>query len=223
MIEIGENMIAQFLKNLARDWPLYDVLRNWEVKRRWPGELARWEKSGIRLAPPHLFKQNVLRKYAKKFNLRVLVESGTCYADMVEAMKNEFDRIYSVEVSPYLYGKCLKRFGKLKHITLLQGDSGVILKSIMEKIDQPALFYLDGHYSGGMSSKGAKETPICEELHAILRAKPLNHVIVIDDARCFGADPDYPSLEELRNLVEADRKGLHIEVEDDCIRITPKI
>jgi len=215
-------MISAFLKNLARDWPLYDVLRNWEVKRRWPGELASWEKSGIRLAPPHLFKQNVLREYAKKYNLRVFVESGTCYADMVAAMKHEFDHLYSIELSPYLYGKCFKRFGKVKHITLIQGDSGVEMKRVMEKIDQPSLFYLDGHYSSGMSIKGNKETPICEELHAILRAKPLNHVIIIDDARCFGDTPDYPSLDELTRLVEADRPGLQIAVKDDIIRITPK-
>lgn len=215
-------MISEFLKKLARDWPLYDKLRNWEVKRRWPGELARWKNGGDQSPPPHLFKQNVLREYAKKYNLRVFVESGTCYGDMLEALKNEFDHLYSIELSPYLYGKCFKRFGKAKHITLLQGDSGVVLKRVMESIDQPALFYLDGHYSAGMSIKGEKETPICEELHAILRARPLNHVIVIDDARCFGDCPHYPSLDELKRLVDAERPGLQITVQDDSIRITPK-
>ena len=172
--------------------------------------------------PPHLFKQGILREYAKKYQLRVLVETGTCYGDMVEAMKKEFDRIYSIELSPYLYGKCFKRFGKTKNITLIQGDSGVELKRVMEKLDQPTLFYLDGHYSSGMSIKGDKETPICEELKTILGAKTFNHVVVIDDARCFGVDPDYPPVEELRRLVDSFKRGLQVTVKDDAIRITPR-
>jgi hypothetical protein len=214
-------MLSDYVKNLARDWPFYDRLRNWEVKRRWPGEKAAWKKAGCPVPPPHLVKQGVLRECAKIYQLRVFVESGTCYGDMVEALKGEFDRLYSIELSPYLYGKCLMRFGKVKHITLIQGDSGVELKRVMEKLDQPALFYLDGHYSSGMSIKGDKETPICEEIRAILGAKRLDHVIVIDDARCFGVDPDYPPLEELERLIHSYRQDLRMTVENDCIRITP--
>lgn len=215
-------MITDFLKEHFKDWPLYDTFRNWEIKRRWPGELRQWEKSGSPIPPPHLFKQGIIREYAKKFGARVFVESGTCYGDMVEAMKREFDRIYSIELSPYLYGKVTKRFRKERNIKLILGDSGVELKNVMKEIDQPALFYLDGHYSSGMSTKGEKETPVCEELHAILRAKPFRHVILIDDARCFGVDPDYPPVDELKKLVDSYDRGLQVTVKDDCIRIAPE-
>jgi hypothetical protein len=46
-------------------------------------------------------------------------------------------------------------------------------------------------------------------------------VIVIDDARCFGRDPDYPSLRELREFIRSKRPDAEVEVEDDSIRITP--
>lgn len=215
-------MITDFLKKMARDWPFYDVLRNWEVKRRWPGELRRWQQSGSPIPPPHLFKQGIIREHVKKYGPRVFVETGTCYGDMVEAMRNEFDRIYSIELSKYLYGKVTKRFRRAKNITLIQGDSGVELKRVMKEIDQPVLFYLDGHYSSGMSTKGDKDTPICEELRTILSAKPFRHVILIDDARCFGVDPDYPPVEELKKLVDSFGRDLQVTVKDDCIRITPK-
>jgi hypothetical protein len=214
-------MITDFLKRIARDWPFYDELRNWEVKRRWPGELARWERCGSPIPPPHLFKQNIIREHAKRFGPRVFIETGTCYGDMVEALRREFDRVYSIELSPYLFGKVSKRFKRAKNVTLIQGDSGVKLKEVMPSIGQPALFYLDGHYSSGMSIKGEKETPICEELHTILRAKPFKHVILIDDARCFGVDPDYPPVDELRKLVDSYSRGYSVAVKDDCIRITP--
>lgn len=214
-------MIADFLKRLAKDWPLYDTLRNWEVKRRWPGELARWRANGSFGPPPHLFKQGIIREHAKRFGPRVFVESGTCYGDMVEALRREFDHVYSIELSPYLYGKVSKRFKGVPNVTLIQGDSGARMRDVMRRLDQPALFYLDGHYSSGMSIKGEKETPIFEELKAIFGAEPHDHVVLIDDARCFGVDPDYPPVEELRRLVDSYGRGYAVSVKDDCIRIVP--
>jgi hypothetical protein len=214
-------MITEWLKSIARDWPFYDTLRNWEVKRRWPHELASWQACGSPVPPPHLFKQGIIREHAERYGLRLLVETGTCYGDMVEALRREFDHVYSIELSPYLYGKVTKRFKRARNVTLIQGDSGVKLKEVVAQLDRPAVFYLDGHYSSGMSTKADKETPICEELHAIFRAKPLQHVILIDDARCFGVDPDYPPVDELRKLVEGYGRGYSVAVKDDCIRITP--
>jgi hypothetical protein len=88
----------------------------------------------------------------------------------------------------------------------------------VRRIDQPALFYLDGHYSGGITARAAKDTPIYEELSHIFEHDP-RHVIVIDDARCFGRDPDYPSLHELREFIplEAARRRDRSR-EDDSIR-----
>jgi hypothetical protein len=92
----------------------------------------------------------------------------------------------------------------------------------MSKIHQPALFWLDGHYSAGNTAKGDKETPIYEELQYILNARDRGHVIVIDDARCFGTDPAYPSMEALNEVIRSKRMDVDILVKDDSIRITGK-
>jgi hypothetical protein len=47
-------------------------------------------------------------------------------------------------------------------------------------------------------------------------------VIIIDDARCFGRDRDYPSIRELSDLVRSKRPDVDIEVQSDSIRITPR-
>jgi hypothetical protein len=148
----------------------------------------------------------------------VLVETGTFLGDMVEAMKRHFDKIYSIELSEELFGKAKHRFASESHITLIHGDSGKALEEVMKELTQPTLFWLDGHYSAGITAKGEMDTPICEELKHILNARPLGHVIIIDDARAFGNDPAYPRVEELREFVGSKRESV-MTVEDDTIRI----
>jgi hypothetical protein len=212
------SLIDQFVKNTYA----YSVLRSFEVRRRWPKELADWRRGGMSGPPPHIVKQCVLAEYAQRFDLRILVETGTYYGDMVAAMRPHFDRVYSVELSENLHRLCVRRFKNDPHVKLYLGDSGIVLKKIVEELDRPTLFWLDGHYSAGNTAKGEKETPIFEELGAILKAKIRNHIIIVDDARCFGADSGYPTLAELTSFVNAMRDDLDISVEADSIRIVPK-
>ncbi|MFA7347220.1 MAG: hypothetical protein WCZ86_05630 [Desulfurivibrionaceae bacterium] len=186
-------------------------------------ELERWIKTGKQNPPPHIIKQKNLLDYATKYNLNFFVETGTFNGDMIEAMKDHFDELYSIELCQPLFEKAEKRFKFQKNITLIQGDSGKKLKSIMKRIDRPALFWLDGHYSGGETALAEKETPIFEELICILESKDHQHVIVIDDARLFGTDLSYPTINELNTLVNSRRDNLEITVEYDSIKIAPKV
>ena len=209
------------LRQVIKKTPLYYPLRNWVVRRKQTADLAEWEGKGKPIPPPHMAKQRMLREYGKRYGLRVLVETGTYFGDMIEAMKSDFDRIYSVELSRDLHEKAITRFQGINNIELIHGDSSIELERIMAKINQPALFWLDGHYSAGVTARGAKDTPIYEELRHILNASERGHVIIVDDARCFGTDPAYPSIEELSELIKK-RSNLDIRVQDDSIRITPK-
>ncbi len=214
--------MKQRLKRILAMTPLYYPLRNWRVGKRQRADLAAWERRGRVDPPPHLIKQRTLLEHAERFGLKILVETGTYYGDMVEAMRHRFDRIWSIEVSSELYEAARARFRGAKHIELIHGDSGQELQRVLAKVDQPALFWLDGHYSAGDTSKGVKETPILEEIEHILSAPDRGHVIIIDDARLFGADPAYPSIEELRRLIVARRPGSDVHVQDDSIRVTPR-
>jgi hypothetical protein len=69
---------------------------------------------------------------------------------MVEAMRKHFDRIYSIELSRDYHDAATKRFAAYRHIDLLLGESSEVLRGIVERLDRPALFWLDGHFSGGM-------------------------------------------------------------------------
>ncbi len=183
-------------------------------------ELIEWERKGRPAPPPHVIKQRELRNYADKYDLKVLVETGTFMGDMVEAMKNSFEKIYSIELSAELYENARKRFEGDERIELIHGDSGKMLGKLLENLDQPALFWLDGHYSAGITAKGEKETPIYEELTHIYSAQISGHVVLIDDARCFGTDPAYPSTSELSEFIRTKRPDSKIEVDFDSIRVT---
>ncbi len=209
------------MKQVIRKTPLYRPLRNGLNRIRQEKDVLEWKRKGKTSAPPHIIKQRTLTAYAKRFGLKILVETGTYYGEMLEAMKNRFDHLYSIELSSELYAKAAERFRGIEHIELIQGDSGIELGNVMKKISQPALFWLDGHYSAGITAKGAKDTPIYEELNHILTAPDKGHVIIIDDARCFGKDPAYPSIKELSDFIKSKRPCTSIEVQDDSIRIAP--
>ncbi len=213
--------MKQFVKQIITKIPFYHFLRNQRVKRKNNKELILWENAGKPVPPPHIIKQQVLREYSKIYGSRILVETGTYLGDMVEAMKADFDRIYSIELGKDLYGNAALRFKAVQNVVLIHGDSGTELGNLMSRIDQPTLFWLDGHYSAGVTAKGEKDTPIFEELSCILNASDLGHVIIIDDARCFGTEPTYPSIAELTGFVKAKRPGVDITVQFDSIRITP--
>lgn len=184
-------------------------------------ELQQWQNAGRPAPPPHLFKQQTIAAYAKQHSLQILVETGTYLGDMVDAQKNNFEKIYSIELSEKLYSKALKKFKGYNHIHLLHGDSGRVLSTIIAQLSRPALFWLDGHYSGGITAFADKECPVPEELDTIF-ASGLSHVILIDDARLFNGTNSYPSIENIKGKVEQVGNNMHVSVADDIIRIVPQ-
>ena len=102
---------------------------------------------------------------------------------------------------------------------LHNGDSGAVLKKILEDLHQPALFWLDAHYSAGCTARGDKCTPIEEELNHVFKHEfARQHVLLIDDARTFTGKGDYPTLETVEAVVKKAGYG-SFSVEDDIIRV----
>ena len=193
-----------------------DVIRRPIRERR---AIQRWRSSGSPLPPPSVFKQRTVRSYARRFGLTTLVESGTYLGDMVEAQRSRFEKVVSIELSHELHFAARKRLARATNVELLEGNSGDVLPTVMERLDRPALFWLDGHYSSGITARGDLETPIRRELEVVL-SSPGEHCILVDDARCFGSG-DYPSIDDVVALVKRKRPGWSCTVQDDIIRIHP--
>ena len=191
-----------------------------KVKINHQEQLAEWERNGRPIPPPHVVKQMAIEEYCRKFHTEILVETGTYMGDMVDAQRDHFKKIYSIELSEKLFNRARKRFKDHLHIKIVQGDSGTVLNKLMAEIDSPALFWLDGHYSGGITAKGEKECPVPEELKIILKS-PFSHTILIDDARLFNGAHDYPTIDQIEEIIKANNRQYRVETKDDIIRLTP--
>src|ERR1700682_2968118 len=83
---------------------------------------------------------------------------------------------------------------------------------------QPALFWLDAHWSGRVTARGKDDSPIIPELRAILRSAPSGSVILID-ARCLEGRGGYPTVPDLWQLIANSRNSFELTLETDIIRI----
>lgn len=182
--------------------------------------LVLWYLKNKPIPSPPVYKERTVSQYGKRFKINTLVESGTFRGDMVYALKNQFKKIITIELSDYYYKNAVKLFKNNKHIEVYFGDSGKEIKKIIKSINKPALFWLDAHFVGPGTAKGKLNTPIMNELRTILNHKIKSHVILIDDAGYFSGKDDYPTIEELKDMLKGSEYSL--KVENDIIRITPK-
>jgi hypothetical protein len=150
-------------------------------------------------------KQNLILRLAKEHALHVFIETGTFLGDMIDGVEKQFDEVHSIELSEELYQMVKKRFKNKQKIHLYQGDSGRILSEIVQKMDRPALIWLDAHFIPDMPlwkklpvAKPDPPTPILSELEAIRSSSmKLRHLVLVDDASSFTGRDGWPSLMEL--------------------------
>lgn len=186
-------------------------------------QVREWQQQGRPLPPPPAAKRAEIRRYAKAASIRTFVETGTYQGDTVDALRRSFDRIYSFELNEEYARRAQARFAKYPHISIVQGDSARMLPGVLEAVDEPCLFWLDAHHSGGDTAKGDRDTPIVQELRAILERSKGDTVVLIDDASDFVGKNDYPTLAELRSFLTGERPDWVFDVRDNIIRFHPKL
>lgn len=116
-------------------------------------KLDGWRKRGFLEHSPQIVKQNIFLKYGLKD--AVWVESGTHLGITTEYLSNHFPHIYSIEPEPKLYASARKRF-EGKNVTLFNDISENIFKLLLPKLSGCINFWLDGHFSAGITFKGKK-------------------------------------------------------------------
>ncbi len=212
-------MFKQKLKKRFHCTLIGNILEGFRIKQTYAQWLGRDKPEMI----PHLVKQLAVKNLAKKCGIRVFIETGTFLGDMVAAVTNDFERIYSMEFSEDLFNRAAKKFEGHHHVTILHGESSQIMPDLLRHIDVPCLFWLDGHYSSGDSEKGKREATILKELKQIFNHPIKNHVILIDDAHLITEKNDSPTLKFLRNCAERGLSDHEFDVRNDIIRIYKKL
>jgi hypothetical protein len=123
------------------------------------------------------------------------VETGAYMGGGIEYLlhSRRFQQIHSIELSPKWAEHCQKKFEAFPHIHLHEGDSATVLQRMIENNElpnEPVIFYLDAHYSGGETAgeKVDNGCPVLRELEVIAKRNVKGDIIFIDDMRLMGKD-----------------------------------
>lgn len=159
------------------------------------------------------------KKTFAKYPNKYFIESGSFQGSGIQmALDCGFKTIYSIEITDHYYQLCRNRFKNNANVKILQGNSINVLPKILESIDSPATFWLDGHYSWGDTGRGDTNTPILEELEAIGKHHIKTHTILIDDVRQFGTvEFDFIEIDEIKNQILKINPSYIITFEDGAI------
>ena len=208
--------IKRKLKNLLIRFRLWYPLNT----LRWTPDILCWLNTGCSGVAPQPIKLKIVCSYIKRFSVDQFIETGTYLGDTLNYIAERGIKCVSIELSEELHRNAVNRFNSYKNVTLFQGDSAERLPELLQEIYKPALFWLDGHYSSGVTASAKTHTPISTELEAILRHPIKQHVILIDDAHCFNGTNGYPHLDDFLRVIR-DEGSYFAEVSTDIIRLIP--
>lgn len=168
-----------------------------------------------------LQKETLIRRKAQEHGIKVFVETGTFLGEMIDAQREHFQKLITIELGQELFDAARTKYADDPHIQLYQGDSGTKLQEVVQELREPALFWLDAHYSQGVTSGGGEAAPIIKELSCLTSRTRYKDVILIDDARLFGLKSDYPKLKVILEFASRHWPQNTVAVESDVICILP--
>lgn len=117
------------------------------------------------------------------------VETGTAYGQTLMQIYPYFNKIFTVEISEELWNWVNPHVKELTHVQHVLGDSLLEIPKFLKTLtkDDKVFFWLDAHWSQGLSSKNEYDVPLIQECVIIDNGYLADTaVIVIDDVRMFG-------------------------------------
>lgn len=203
---------ATSLRSLLKQSPFYgDFKRLGHYPDYW-----WWKLRGEPRRIPHVIKQRAVLEYAGRFGLATLVETGTYYGEMIAAVRNGFDRIYSIEIDSHLAALAQARFRDDRRVEIINGDSQSVVPALVRQLGEACLWWLDAGYCGWTGEMG-NPNRLSVEMQAILATRSHPHVILMDDA------DGVVGLDELIASILHAYPDRQVEVARNIIRITPSL
>jgi hypothetical protein len=124
-----------------------------------------------------------------KFNINTFIETGTLWGAGVDyALASGFERIISIEINETLANSAKNKYINEPRVTIIQGNSSLVLVDILKNIKEPVLFWLDAHFPGADANLAAYKTeldaaenvPLEAELN-IISQRLYKDIIICDD------------------------------------------
>ena len=205
---------------------LMDWIANLRASRRAArglgGEVRAWEQRSYEAPSPSHIKRSVLLRLG--IPNATWVETGTFMGDTAALLATVARTVYTIEPEKELYEKAASRFASDSKVRAMHGLSEEVFPKLLPTLSGDVNFWLDGHFSGGITHQGPTDCPVRDELNAIAANLDSfeNVVVLIDDVRCF--DPsvpgfkDYPDIDYLVDWARTHRMRWHIEHDIFCCR-----
>lgn len=156
------------------------------------------------------------------------VESGTFKGATASWAADHFKEVITIELSAQLHEEARARLASKSNISFRLGHTKTALASILPQLRRPAIFWLDAHWSGLNTAGRDDECPLFEEL-ALLNAAPVEHFILIDDARLFCAPPplphqaaQWPTIWQIHELLQQGPSRRFVIIQRDVIIAVPE-
>jgi hypothetical protein len=166
-----------------------------------------WADREFAAPSPHFVKQKVLLRNGLRD--ATWIESGTFMGDTTSVLSKVGKMVYSIEAEPTLFSKAEQKFRNTSNVKIIKGLSEDVFPKLLPTISGNICFWLDGHYSEGITFKGPQDTPIIDELTVIGPniTKTTKIVVMVDDIRCFDPkNPEYSAYPPVDFLVDWARK-----------------
>jgi len=138
---------------------------------------------------------NLVISLRDEFNLKYFIETGTFLGNTAYWASQYFEKVFTIENSEKLWQQASSTYSGLLNVKFVIGDSRDKLHEIVKGLKSPAIFWLDAHWSGGITFGEGSECPLLDELKVIVN-ESRDHFILVDDARLFLAPPPKPHIPE---------------------------
>ena len=126
------------------------------------------------------------------------VETGTYLGDSTDVLSGFFEHVVTVERDEKLARNAINRFIGKENIKVHLGSSAEILRDITPQSERPVLFWLDAHFSGGVTAGEDHPCPLLDELEIISKLREAdNTIVLIDDARALIGSGGWPTIDQV--------------------------
>jgi hypothetical protein len=178
----------------------------------------------VRLGPPF----EIITELAALGGITRFVETGTFFGGTARTASQHFEQVYTIEKADGLYQKYHRELRAVGNVEPLLGDSKTVLPQVVALLaNAPAVFWLDGHWSGGETAGADDECPVLAELAALSGRG--RDIVLIDDARLFLSAPpaphdaaQWPTMLDISAALLGWATRPFVQVIDDVIFISPR-
>jgi hypothetical protein len=177
----------------------------------------------VRMGPPI----EIILELKEAYRIKNFIETGTYSGDTAYWASQVFEQVLTIEYSQFIYEKVAQKYSHINNIQFLYGDTREQLSYIVQSLNTSSLFWLDAHWSGGLTYGESDQCPVIEEIEIINRSEE-EHFIFIDDARLFLSPPplplvieQWPEISIVLKALNSSKKSRYIVIIDDVIIAVP--